>query len=141
MVFNSVSFMSIGDVSSAPISLARANSDKLRAPWPEEAVRSDWYSSSVSRKIKILFRGLVIAMEKAVAAPPANRRFGTFTSAGCAGHHDGPDEGRDAAAGRSSRLPGARLVPIFVEGKAMVRSPRLAESIGSFTALIMSRST
>src|SRR6476660_1594858 len=56
--------MSIGEVSSAPISLARANSDKLRAPCPEEAVRSDWYSSSVRRKIKILLRGLVTAMKQ-----------------------------------------------------------------------------
>jgi hypothetical protein len=60
--FNSVSFMSMGEVSRDPISLPRANSDKLRAPWPEDAACSEWYSSSVRRKIKILLRGLMTAM-------------------------------------------------------------------------------
>src|SRR6267378_2419794 len=51
-----------GGVASAPKSLTRANSERLRAPSSFEATCSASYSSCVRRKMRLRLRGLVTAM-------------------------------------------------------------------------------
>jgi len=56
---------SSGETPSDSISLARANSERLRAP--DEAACKVWYSSCVSRKISMRFLGLCTAIWRPVA--------------------------------------------------------------------------
>src|SRR5579862_448768 len=64
LLLSSDSCVSSGEAPSDSMSLARANSERLRAP--DEAACRVWYSSCVRRKISMRFLGLCTAIRRPV---------------------------------------------------------------------------